>query len=548
MRVLLIDRHNSARNSLRIILSTLGVTAVHNAASANEALRQVKSYHFDIIFADYHLEDGRDSQQLLEELRQQRLISLSTIYMMITAERTYHNVVSVAEFGPDDYLIKPFTAEQLQARLARVIYKKRFFAKLFEHLDRGAYSDALASCEQLSAKEPAFLPETLRYKGEMLNVLGRYPEAQALFQQLQEKIKAPWVRMGLATALRGQEQLPDAEALGTALIADFPEYLAAYDFVASVLEEMGRPEEAQQILQRAAEISPNNSLRQRVVGDIAMRNKDVASAERAYTKVYERRQGSSLKVIDDYANLSRVMLDNNRLDGARRITQELRRDLRGNKQGELAALVMDSLCAWKEGETNKARQTLERALSLHDDLQHEENGKEFSQKITVDLAQACLANGDEGMAQNLLTRIAAENHENRNMIAHIEGVFSKTGKETVGQALLAQVGREVVELNKLGELDTADSTNEMSLTKIVEAARRIPSLQFLLNASNAIFTQLDQKGWNEELAGQALEFLSKAQRKESLSPKVVAARELYRRTARKYGIDVVPMGGSGSGR
>lgn len=125
-------------------------------------------------------------------------------------------------------------------------------------IDRGAYSDALASCEQLSAKEPAFLPETLRYKGEMLNVLGRYPEAQALFQQLQEKIKAPWVRMGLATALRGQEQLPDAEALGTALIADFPEYLAAYDFVASVLEEMGRPEEAQQILQRAAEISPNN--------------------------------------------------------------------------------------------------------------------------------------------------------------------------------------------------------------------------------------------------------------------------------------------------
>ena len=73
MRVLLIDRHNSARNSLRIILSTLGVTAVHNAASANEALRQVKSYHFDIIFADYHLEDGRDSQQLLEELRQRVL-------------------------------------------------------------------------------------------------------------------------------------------------------------------------------------------------------------------------------------------------------------------------------------------------------------------------------------------------------------------------------------------------------------------------------------------------------------------------------------------
>ena len=39
------------------------------------------------------------------------------------------------------------------------------------------------------------------------------------------------------------------------------------------------------------------------------------------------------------------MLDNGRIESARRITQDLRRDLRGNKQGELAALVMDSLCA-----------------------------------------------------------------------------------------------------------------------------------------------------------------------------------------------------------
>ena len=543
MRVLLIDRHNSARNSLRILLSTLNVTAVHNAASANEALRQVKANHFDIIFADYLLEDGRDSQQLLEELRQQRLVSLSTIYMLITAERNYHNVVSVAEFGPDDYLIKPFTAEQLQARLARVVYKKRFFAKLFEQLDRGAYSDALAICESLQGKEAAFLPDILRYKGEMLNILGRFPEAQVLFQQAQEKIKAPWTRMGLATALRGQGKLDEAEALGTALTTDFPEYLTAYDFVASVLEEMGKPEEAQEVLQRAAEISPNNSLRQRVVGDIAARNKDLATAERAYGRVFERRQGSSLKVLDDYANLSRTLLDNGRIESARRITQDLRRDLRGNKQGELAALVMDSLCAQQEGETARAKQALDKALVMHMELQDEEGNKAFPQKITVDLARACLATGDEANAQEILGRIAAENHENRNMIAHIESAFSKTGKEEAGQALLAKVGREVVEINKLGDMEAAGVDREVSLGKLLEAAKRIPSLQFLLNASNAVFTQLDQKGWNEDLAAQALQCLSKAQAKEALNPKVVAARELYRRTARKYGIDVVPLGG-----
>ncbi|MDR0378904.1 MAG: response regulator, partial [Candidatus Accumulibacter sp.] len=110
LRALIVDRNSNARNSLRILLSTLGITSVQNAANSVEVLRSVRSSSFDIIFADYILDDGRDGQQLLEELRQQQMISLSTVYMIITAERAYQNVVSVAELTPDDYLIKPFTA------------------------------------------------------------------------------------------------------------------------------------------------------------------------------------------------------------------------------------------------------------------------------------------------------------------------------------------------------------------------------------------------------------------------------------------------------
>ena len=65
MRVLIIDRHSSARNSLRAILSTLDISAIHNAGTSTEVMRQVKAYDFDVIFADYILDDGRDGQQLL---------------------------------------------------------------------------------------------------------------------------------------------------------------------------------------------------------------------------------------------------------------------------------------------------------------------------------------------------------------------------------------------------------------------------------------------------------------------------------------------------
>jgi len=544
MRVLLVDHHANARNTLRIILSTLGVSAVHNAASSVEVLRQVRAYTFDIILADYHLDDGRDGQQLLEELRQKHLISLSTVYMIITAERAYHNVVSVAELAPDDYLIKPFTADQLQSRLGRALYKKHFFTRVFEHLDKGAFVDALAACEGLLGRDDQFLYDTLRFKGEILNALGRYEEAKATYQQVLDNATVPWARMGLAISLRGLDELSEAELLGNSVIADFPEYLAAYDFVASVREEMGKLAEAQEILQKAAVISPNNSTRQRMVGDIAVRNDDLDAAERAYGKVLERHRGSSLRIIDDYTNLSRVMIDQGHTDGAKHVTQELRRDWRGSKQGELAALVMDSLCADQEGEPAKAKLALEKALVLHSDLQEEGQPKDFSQKIAVDLAHACLAAGDEAKAQEILSKVAAENHEDRSMIAQIQGVFSKTGNVEAGRSLLAKVGKEIVELNNRGVLAARGGDLEASVQMLIEAAERVPNLQFLINASKAIFTLLDRKGWNEEMSKRGLRYLQMALDKEGRNAKVISARELYQQVARKYGIEVAPLGGA----
>jgi CheY-like chemotaxis protein len=542
-RVLLVDRHASARDSLRMMLSNLGITAVHHAGTTLEVLRQVKSNRFDIIFSDYILDDGRDGQQLLEELRHQHLISLSAVFIIITSERSYHNVVSVAELAPDDYLIKPFTSEQLQGRLVRAVYKKQFFARVFDYLDNGAFVEALAACDDLITRDGGFLYDTLRLKGEVLNALGRYAEAQTVYQQVLENRVVPWARMGLAIALRGLEQLAEAEALGESIVEDFPEFLAAYDFVANVREEMGKLTEAQEILQQAAVISPNNSTRQRLVGDVAVRNNDLEIAEKAYGKVLDRHRGSSLKNIDDFTNLSRVMLDRGHTEGVKKITQELRRDMRGSKHGELAALVMESLCAEKEGDSGKAKQILEKALILQDHLEAEGKQGGVSQKLTVDLAHACLACGDEVTAQNILRKVAAENHEDRSMIAQIQGVFSKTGNAEAGQALLAQVGKEIVELNNRGVLAARSGDLEASVQMLIEAAERVPNLQFLVNASKAIFTLLERKGWDEDMAGRGLRYLQMAQDKEARNAKVVSARELYHRAARKYGITVMQIGG-----
>lgn len=544
LRVLLADRHTAARESLRAMLSSLGITDVFSASTAADVLQRVGSGAVDVILTDFQLEDGRDGQQLLEELRHKRLIPLSTVYMIVTAERSFRTVVSIAELTPDDYVIKPFSADQFLTRLARAIDKKRAFASIFQQFENGAYEDALVSCEQLIKAKPALRNDVLKFKGELLNLLGRHEAADAVFEQALEAAAAPWAKIGRAASLRGQGRLEEAAALGSAVVNEHPEYLAAYDFVAAVQEDLGLPADAQVVLQKAVELSPNNSVRQQTVGDLAVRNGDLKTAERAYGKVLERRRGSSLTAIDDYTNLTRVMLEGGQGERARRITEDLRRDWRGNAHGELAALVMDSLCAQHEGEPDKAKQALEDALALQEKIRQAEPPTDVSHKVSVDLAHACLAAGHDETAHEILGKVAAENHGDKTLLSHIQGVFAKTGNEAAGQALLEKVDRKIVELNNRGVMAAQSGDLEGAVRMLIEAAEHVPSLQFLVNASKAIFTLIDQKGWDATLAERGLYYLEQAQSREVHDPKVVSARQLYCQVARKCGVEIVPIGAS----
>lgn len=537
-RVLIVDRHSPARDSLRLMLGALGVTAVHGAGNSAEVIRQVKSNRFDVILSDFVLDDGRDGQQLLEELRHAHLIPLSTVYLIITSERGYTNVVALAELAPDDYLIKPFTAEQLQARLIKAIYKKHVLRKIYEQIERGALQEAIAACDRVIQQQPLYMYDALRFKGELLHTLGRTNEAEEVFRRVLEGRVVPWAKMGLATALRDRGSLDEAEQLAEQVTTEAPNYLSAYDFLASVHEAKGKLQAAQQVLQRAADASPHNTLRQRLVGDTAARNKDFLAAEKAYGKVIDRNRGSSLRSVDDFANLSRVLVERGDTTASRKIATEMKREWRGDKQAELAALVTESLCLDLEGAPEKARALVDKALELQQQVEVEgaDKGKHVSQRLAIDLAHACYASGKPEAGQKIMRQVAAENHEDPHLIEHISSVFEKTGQPDAGKALLDQVNKQIIDLNNKGVLAARNGDLEGSVQLLIQAAEQVPNLQFLVNAAKAIFTLMDQKGWDAELAARALDYLMRAQRKDRKSPKVASARELYVAVAKRHGI------------
>jgi len=537
-RVLIVDRHPPARDALRLMLSALGVTAVHGAGNSAEVIRQVKANRFDIVLSDFVLDDGRDGQQLLEELRHARLIPLGTVYMIITSERGYTNVVSLAELAPDDYLIKPFTAEQLRSRLLRAIYKKHVLRKIYEQIERGALREAIAACDRVVQQQPTYMYDALRFKGELLQSLGLNQEAEEVYRRILDGKVVPWARMGLATVLRDRGVLDEAETLARQVLEEAPDFLAAYDFIASVHEAQGRLDLAQEELQRAADRSPNNTLRQRMVGDVASRTGDLMAAEKAYGRVIERNRGSTLRVVDDFANLARVMVDRGNVEGSRKVAADMKREWRGSKEAELAALVTESKCLTAEGRVDKAAELVDQALALRSEVEAEaaEKGRSVSQRLAVDLAHVCLNTGKEEAAHQLMRQVAAENNDNAQLMGHITDVFAKTGQAEAGKALLDQVGAEIIQLNNQGVMAARAGDLEGAVRLLIQAVEQVPNLQFLVNAAKAIFTLLDQRGWDADLADQGRGYLLRAQRKDPASPKVASARELYAQVAKKYGV------------
>ncbi|HXE39327.1 MAG TPA: tetratricopeptide repeat protein, partial [Azonexus sp.] len=393
-------------------------------------------------------------------------------------------------------------------------------------------------CDRVIQQQPVYMYDALRFKGELLHTLGRTAEAEEVFRRVLEGRVVPWAKMGLATALRDRGALDEAQQLAEQVTQDAPEYLSAYDFLASVQEAKGKLVEAQQTLQRAADASPHNTLRQRLVGDVAARNNDLLTAEKAYGKVIERNKGSSLRTVDDFANLSRVLVERGNVAASRKIAGEMKREWRGDKQAEMAALVTESLCLEKEGSPDKARQLVEQALDLQTQIEIEsaDKGKHVSQRLAIDLAQACYATGKPEAAGKIMRQVAAENHEDSHLIDQISQVFQKTGQQDAGKALLDQVGREIIELNNKGVLAARSGDLEGAVQLLIQAVDQVPNLQFLVNAAKAIFTLLDQKGWDAELAARAEDYLRRAQLKDRKSPKVASARELAAAVTKKYGI------------
>ncbi|UUZ51227.1 response regulator [Massilia sp. B-10] len=210
LSALIIEPHAGMRASVRSMLNLCGLAKIEDAPGSNAAVKLVTTRSFDLILCEYDLDGGQDGQQLLEDMRHHKLISISTMFFMVTAEGNFGKVISAAELTPTDYILKPFTADRLLERIGRALDKRNAFMQAHQLMELGNQADAIAACIEGVKLHPRYAIDFLRLRAELHMVLGEAAEAEAIYQQLFEARQIGWARLGMARTLFMRERFEEA--------------------------------------------------------------------------------------------------------------------------------------------------------------------------------------------------------------------------------------------------------------------------------------------------------------------------------------------------
>ena len=124
MNILLVEDTEQLNKALTTILKRNSYL-VDSAFDGEEALLFLKDYQYDVIILDIMLPriDG------LEVLTRARAQGIQTPIILLTAKSTIEDKVTGLDLGADDYLPKPFSMEELLARIRALSRRKNVALK-----------------------------------------------------------------------------------------------------------------------------------------------------------------------------------------------------------------------------------------------------------------------------------------------------------------------------------------------------------------------------------------------------------------------------------
>lgn len=125
-KFLVVDDFATMRKIIKKVLAELGYTQIEEADDGKPALELLQSHHasgkpFGFVISDWNM-PGMTGIDLLKSCKEVPHLK-DLPFMLVTAESEQKNIIEAAKAGVSDYVVKPFNAQTLKAKLERVYNK-----------------------------------------------------------------------------------------------------------------------------------------------------------------------------------------------------------------------------------------------------------------------------------------------------------------------------------------------------------------------------------------------------------------------------------------
>lgn len=145
---------------------------IYTAGDGQEALELIRQNDFDLIILDLMLPKV-NGMTVLKKVREQNTVPI----LILSAKDGEFEKVLGLEYGADDYITKPFSVMELQARVKAFLRRTTIYHAKAEHHDsRIAIGDLTIETEDLVVKKRG-VPVSLTAKEfEILKLFAKHPE------------------------------------------------------------------------------------------------------------------------------------------------------------------------------------------------------------------------------------------------------------------------------------------------------------------------------------------------------------------------------------
>jgi len=294
---LVIDANPTSRSILVSQLRDFGMGNVVQSARLVDARRQLEYRKFDVVLCELHfVGENMSGQDLLDDLRRNQLLPFSTVFIMVTGEATYAKVAEAAESALDGYLLKPHKATQLGERLRQARTRKNSLQEIFTAIEAEDFEGAAKLCQHRFETRGLFWLYAARVGAELMLRVGKFDQAQKLYQAVVAAKTLPWAKLGVARSLLDEGQTAKAVSTLENLISEDPNYADAYDVMGRAQFEQGKFEAALATYKMASTMTPASITRLQNLGMMSYYSGDRKGAEQVLDRT--ARLGLDSKMFD----------------------------------------------------------------------------------------------------------------------------------------------------------------------------------------------------------------------------------------------------------